>query len=179
MMVEAERVGEAPAPHAQSRSDILLDGLFTGAIGAIAVAAWFFVLDLIEGRPLYTPALLGTVILHGSAVAHRAPIYGPVEIVAYTAVHFLAFTAAGLLLSWLMGLFERFPIVGFVLLVVFVGLQLGFFALNAALGAELLGRLPIWSVVVANLLAAAGMALYQWKRHPGVLAGVDRMWDET
>jgi hypothetical protein len=42
-----------------------------------------------------------------------------------------------------------------------------------------MGRLPMWSVIVANLLAASAMAVYQWKRHPGVLARANRLWDET
>jgi hypothetical protein len=52
-------------------ADILLDGLFTGMIGAIAVAVWFLVLDVAAGRPLFTPNLLGNVLLRGSAIALR------------------------------------------------------------------------------------------------------------
>jgi len=33
-------------------------------------------------------------------------------------------------------------------------------------------------VIVANVLASAGMAYYQWRRHPGVLKGVERLWDD-
>jgi hypothetical protein len=66
----------------------------------------------------------------------------------------------------------------FVLLVLFVSLMVGFFALDVALGAELTGRLQAWTVVVGNLLAAAGMSLYQWKRHPGALKRVDELWED-
>jgi hypothetical protein len=88
------------------------------------------------------------------------------------------FIAIGVTLSYLMTLFERFPIMFFVLLVLFLCLQMGFFFANLALGAALLGRLPIWSVVVANLLAAAGMVLYQWKRHPSVIRSVESLWED-
>ena len=165
------------ASHADTASDIALDGLFTGMIGALAVAAWFFVLDLIAGHPLYTPALLGTVLLHGSQAALRDAPIAPLEIAGYTAFHFVAFVVVGLLLSYLMSLFERFPIMFFVILVVFLSLQVGFFFLNVAIGAQLLGRLPAWSVVAANVLAAVGMAWYQWKRHPGAVRGIERLWD--
>jgi hypothetical protein len=159
-------------------SDILLDGLFTGMIGALTVALWFLVLDIIAGRPLYTPALLGTFLMHGGEAA-RAPIIAPVEIAAYTAFHFVAFILVGLALSWMMMLFERFPIMFFVILVLFVCLQLAFFGLNVALGAQLMGELRAWTVVVGNVLAAAGMSLYQWKRHPSVLKSVEKLWQDS
>jgi hypothetical protein len=66
----------------------------------------------------------------------------------------------------------------FVLLVLALCLQVGFFVLNIALGTQLMGMLRPWTVVVANVLAAAGMALYQWKRHPSVVKNIDRLWEE-
>jgi hypothetical protein len=159
-------------------SDILLDGLFAGAIGAISVALWFLLLDALAGRPFFTPALLGTVLLHGGAAAGQGVTVTPLPVAAYTAFHFLAFLVAGTGFSWLMTLFERFPIVGFVLLVVFVCLQLGFFALNVALGAELVGQLRAWTVIVANLLAAGSMSLYLWKRHPQIRESLAHAWDQ-
>lgn len=158
--------------------DVLLDGLFTGAIGGITVALWFLLLDVIAGRPLFTPALLGTVLLHGGAAAAQGITVAPLEVAAYTAFHFLVFLAIGTGFSWLMTLFERFPIVGFVLLVLFVSLQLGFFVLDVALGAQLLGQLHAWAVITANLLAAGSMSIYLWKRHPQIAEGLRHVWDE-
>jgi hypothetical protein len=156
--------------------EILLDGLFTGAIGALAVAAWFLVLDFLAGRPLFTPALLGTILLHGASAA-QGVVVQPLEVAAYTAFHFALFLAVGMIFSWLMTLFEDFPIVGFVLLVLFACLQVGFFALNVALGAQLIGELKPWSVIVANLLAAACMSVYLWKRHPRIRQSLEHVWD--
>jgi hypothetical protein len=161
-----------------SAADIALDGLFTGMIGAIAVALWFLVLDTVAGRPLYTPALLGNVLMHGSAATAAGIAVAPLEVAAYTAFHFVAFIIVGIGLSWLMTLFEQFPIVGFVLLVLFVSLQLGFFVLDIVLGAQLMGRLPPWSVIVANLLAAGSMAFYLWKRHPRIKERLDHIWEQ-
>jgi hypothetical protein len=173
-----DRLSNPRAARANTTSDIVLDGLFTGMIGALAVAGWFLALDLIAGRPLYTPALLGTILLHGGEAARQATV-APLEIAAYTAFHLVVFLLVGLALSWMMTLFERFPIMFFVILVLFVCLQLAFFGLNVALGAQLTGQLRAWTVVVANLLAATGMALYQWKRHPGVLKSVEKLWEDS
>ena len=159
--------------------DILLDGVFAGAIGALTVALWFLIVDSLAGRPLFTPALLGTVLLHGGATAAQGVIVSPLEVAAYTAFHILVFLAVGVGFSWLMTMFERFPIVGFVLLVLFLCLQVGFFVLDVALGAELLGQLRPWSVISANLLAAGSMSLYLWKRHPRIAEGLSHIWDDA
>lgn len=173
-----DRATPRPADGVSSRTDFILDGLFTGAIGALLVAVWFLALDLAQGRPFYTPALLGTVLLHGADVAANGPVIAPLEVTAYTAFHWVMFTAVGFVFAHLMNLFEKFPIMFFVLLVLFLSLQLGFFALNLILGAKLLGQLPAWTVVVANLLAAGGMAYYQWRRHPRALRKVEKLWDD-
>jgi hypothetical protein len=173
-----DRISGSDTRHVAPPSTLVLDGLFTGMIGALIVALWFLVLDLAGGHAFYTPALLGTVLLHGGAAAASGPVIAPLEIAAYTAFHFLSFLIIGYLLSWLMTLFERFPIVFFVILVVFVCLQFAFFAVNVALGAQLLGHLRAWSVVGANVLAAFGMGFYQWKRHPGALEHVERLWQD-
>ena len=52
------------------------------------------------------------------------------------------------------------------------------FFLDLAVGAQVMGRLQPWTVVVANLLAAGGMALYQWRRHPSALKNVERLWQD-
>lgn len=159
-----DRAVSPPVPRFKT-SDVLLDGMFTGAIGGIVVALWFLILDSLAGRPLFTPALLGTVLLSGGSIAAQGVTIEPVVVAAYTAFHFAVFLVAGIVFSWLMTMFERFPIVGFVILVLFGSLQVGIFALNFALDAQLLGQLKPWSVVGANLLAAAAMTLYQWNRH--------------
>ena len=41
--------------------------MITGALGASAVAGWFLLTDLLQGRPLSTPSVLGQVILFGIA----------------------------------------------------------------------------------------------------------------
>jgi hypothetical protein len=173
-----DQASKSDAPAESRPSDVMLDGLFTGMIGALAVAVWFLILDLVAGRPLYTPALLGTVLLHGGVAASQGIVVQPLEIAAYTAFHFVVFVAFGLAVSYLMTLFEKFPIMFFVLLVLALCLQVGFFVLNIALGTELTGMLRPWTVIVANVLAAAGMAFYQWKRHPSVVKNIDRLWEE-
>lgn len=176
----AKPIAPVPAAHAHRSTlpDVLLDGLFTGMIGAGLVALWFLALDTIEGHPLRTPALLGAVLLHGTLPGAGPVVLGPAEIAAYTAFHLSAFVVFGIVFSALVSLFDRFPIVFFVLLVAFLALMLGFLVLDAALGASLMGQLRPWTVAVANLLAAGGMVLYQWRRHPAAFRSVGTLWED-
>ncbi|OGF17788.1 MAG: hypothetical protein A2W00_05945 [Candidatus Eisenbacteria bacterium RBG_16_71_46] len=173
-----DQVSGAGTARADHRADALLDGLFTGMIGALVVAVWFLVLDLINGQPLYTPSLLGSVLLHGKEAVLTVIPGAPLEVAVYTAFHFVTFVIVGVVFSYLMTMFERFPIMFFVLLVMFLGLTVGFFVLDIALGAQLTGRLSAWSIVIGNLLASAGMVFYQGRRHPGLLKSIDRLWED-
>ena len=46
-----------------AQHSIVREGLIAGILGATAVAVWFFVVDLISGRPLFTPRVLGEGLL--------------------------------------------------------------------------------------------------------------------
>lgn len=173
-----DQITPAPAARASAAGDTILDGLFTGMIGALVVAVWFLVLDAIAGHPLYTPALLGQVLMHGGRSVTEPISISPVPIAAYTAFHFAAFVVVGIGFAWLMNLFERFPIMFFVLLVLFVSLEAGFFALDAGLRTGMMVRLRPWTVLVGNFLAAAAMAWYQWRRHPSVLRRIESLWED-
>jgi hypothetical protein len=48
-----------------NRQKVLYEGILVGLAGAAAVAAWFFVLDLVAATPFRTPALLGAVLFDG------------------------------------------------------------------------------------------------------------------
>lgn len=173
-----EHVSPAVPARTAQAGDTFLDGLFTGMIGAVVVAVWFLVLDALAGRPLYTPALLGKVLLNVGRAVPDVVAITPVPIAAYTAFHFAAFVLVGIVFAYLMNLFERFPIMFFVLLVLFLSLEAGFFALDAGLRTGMMLRLRPWTVLVANLLAAAAMAWYQWRRHPSVLRRIESLWED-
>jgi hypothetical protein len=167
-------------PQAATRtrmSQVLEDGFFTGMIGAGIVAVWYLVLDLIAGRPLFTPALLGSVLFRG-AVDVAAVRVEPQVVAWYSAVHVFVFLGVGFIASWLATQFERFPAFGIALLFLFVLFWTAFFVLAVAVGQIVLGTLGLWTIGVANLLAAAGMTLYLNARHPTALRNLGRIWEE-
>jgi hypothetical protein len=169
LMSYLHRAERDPRPLAPALRDhpLVARGLVTGLIGAIAVAAWFFVLDLAAGAPLRTPAALGSALLLGAAgPAEVAVTFGLVA--TYTVVHFAAFAVAGIVLVALAEQVERAPAMA--LLVVLAGIVLeGLVVATLAAGAEwVLGTLGWWSVVVGNIIAVLAMGWQVWRTHPGL-----------
>lgn len=173
-------IAEQTAPAAPSRSfasHVLEDGFFAGTIGAGLVAAWYLALDLVGGRPLFTPALLGSVLFRGASDT-AGIVIDPQVVAWYSAVHFLAFLGVGMVASWLAAQFERFPTVGIAILFLFVIFETGFFVFALTVGRAVLGTLGLWTIAVANLLAAAGMSTYLLRRHPKALRNMNRIWTD-
>ena len=167
----------ATTHHRSETAQILEDGLFAGAIGALLVALWYLVLDTIAGRPLFTPSLLGSVLFKGAVDAASVRIE-PQVVAWYTAVHGLAFLGVGLVASWLAAQFERFPATGVAILFLFVIFETAFFIFAFTAGKAVLGTLGLWTIAVANLLASAGMALYLMRRRPDAVRNIDRIWKD-
>src|SRR5438128_762129 len=143
------------------------EGMIAGVIGAATVALWFLLLDTAAGHPLYTPTVLGTAIFRHAALASPETLSVSLEMVGmFTWIHVLIFAALGGIVSRLLAMVERNPSWGFGLLLLFVVFEFGFVATAALLAAPILRVIPWPSVLAANVLAAAAMSAYFWRRHP-------------
>ena len=118
---DATATARVSAPAADT-ARLYQEGLVAGIIGALTVALWFLVVDVLHGRPLYTPTVLGT------ALFGRATVVGsydtlPVSmdmVLMFTWVHGLTFAAIGGVASRLLAMAERDPNIGFGVLLLFV-----------------------------------------------------------
>jgi len=149
-------------------SKIYEEGIVAGLIGAATVAIWFLILDTIKGRPLYTPTVLGTALFRARA-GLTSPESLPVsfEIVLWlTWVHILVFVVIGGAAAWLIRLAERDPNFGFGILLLLVVFMFGFIGVSLVFAEEVLHALAWPTILIGNLLAAAAMAWYFWRRHP-------------
>ena len=149
-------------------SRVYQDGIVAGVLGALTVALWFLVVDVAQGRPLYTPTVLGTALFGRGTwpgtIEHLPP---SLEMVAmFTWVHLLAFAVIGVAVSRLIAMAEQHPGLGFGFVLLFVILTACFTAAAMIVAAPVLRALTLPSILVANLLAAAVMAGYFWLRHP-------------
>jgi hypothetical protein len=149
-------------------SRLYSEGIIAGFIGAATIALWFLILDTINGRPFYTPSLLGTALFQrgeGLASPENVPVSLDMTLM-YTGVHFLIFCFIGGLASRLLGLAEKNVNVGFGILLLFVVFEVGFIFAALVLAEAVLQALAWPAVLVGNLLAAASMGGYFWRHHP-------------
>jgi len=75
-------------------SRILREGFIAGLIGAGAVALWFLIVDVIAGRPFFTPAMLGSAVFWGVHDPSQVVIEYS-RIIGYTMIHVSAFIIVG------------------------------------------------------------------------------------
>lgn len=157
----------------RDRKGLAREGVIAGAIGATSVAVWFLILDIIGGRPLHTPRVLGAAFFSvlGPAVSPDSPA---MQVAGYTAFHYAAFAVLGIVAAALVRASEREPNIVAGLVVLFVAFEAGFYGLTALLAqAELLGALAWWQVGVANLVAAVLMGSYMLRAHPELKRELD------
>ena len=145
------------------------EGLVAGLVGAATVALWFLLVDTVQGRPLYTPTVLGSALFSRGAGAPWASALPNIEMVLmFTWVHGLTFVVIGGIVSHLLGLAERQPSLGFGIFMLFVFFEFVFTAGAMLFAAPVLRALAWPAIVVANLLAALSMGGYFWLRHPNL-----------
>ena len=79
-----------------SANRVVREGVVAGLIGAVIVAGWFLIFDLMRGQPFFTPAALGSTLFLGANSLAGVSVT-PVTVLGYTLLHFSAFILAGFL----------------------------------------------------------------------------------
>ena len=161
---------EAPRSTSFDATRVYQEGMIAGVLGALTIALWFLVLDALSGRPLWTPTILGTALFRGGA-GLGTPETVPVSVemvLMFTWVHVLVFAGLGGIAARLLDYVERHPSAGFGVLLLFVIFQFGFIFAATVFAPPVLRALSSWSILVANLLAAAAMSAYFRWRHPNL-----------
>ena len=123
-----------------------------------------------NGRPLYTPTVLGTAVFRGGAgLEHPETLPISFEMVLlFTWVHALVFAAVGGVAARLLAFAEHTANVGFGIVLLFVIFEFGFVAVTMVFAEDVLRSLAWPAVLVGNLLAAGVMGAYFWRRHPNL-----------
>lgn len=157
---------------------VVREGVFTGVLGAVIVAAWFLVADFLAGQLFQTPALLGAIIFNG--FHQPGPVVPSAALVlSYTALHFFAFIMFGVAASITMAASEYEPLLVLGVLVLFVWFELCFVAFVTFLDERAIGEIGWWNIIGGNIAAlTAIIALYEW-RHPRVVPRLVERWDRV
>ncbi len=154
---------------------VVREGTVGGVIGAATVALWFVVYDTAEGRPFYTPALLGCVLLKGIREPKAVHVSASV-ILGYTVLHGAAFIAFGVLAAVLLALTEYEPILLLGVFVLFTCFEVFFFSAVMLMNEPLVEALGWWTILVANILASTAMLAYFLARHRGLVDRLQEHW---
>lgn len=156
-----------------SWGDVLREGIAAGIVGAAVVALWFFAIDAIQGEMLRTPQLLGTALLRQTTPG--------AAVLAYTAVHGLAFILFGIVGALLIAGAERQPMLIFALVILFTSFEIFFFGLVLIAASWILDEVAGWTIFVGNILAAAAMLAYYFRRHRTLAGRLTGAWvdDDT
>lgn len=161
---------DTAAPTALDAVSLYQEGMLAGVLGAVAVAVWFLVLDSLSGQPFWTPTVLGTALFRRGAGLDAAATLPPSAemVLMFSWIHGMVFAALGGIAARLLGYVEEHPSAGFGVLLLFVVFQFGFIAAATVFAEPVLRALSAWSILVANLLAAAAMTAFLWRRHPAL-----------
>ncbi len=165
-----ERPSHSEASSLASRDVTRLyqEGLIGGLVGAATVAIWFLIIDSLQGRPLYTPSVLGAALFQRGAAPWLDAVPNLEMVLMFTWVHGLAFVVVGGIVARLLALAEQQPSTGFGILLLFVFFEFGFIAAAMVFAAPVLQALAWPAILVANLLAATAMGGFFWLRHPNL-----------
>ncbi len=145
-------------------SSVVRVGVTAGIIGATAVALWFVVVDLIAGRPLFTPAFLGGVLAGDPSPQVAA---GPNRLwwaALYTPVHYLMFGVAGVAAAAIMRQSARIPAVGALSVMLLLAFAVAFSGLVAVLERSALGTLAWYQLAAGGLAGGVAMGAYLFLR---------------
>ncbi len=156
---------------------VVREGVVGGVIGAAVVALWFIVYDTATGRPLYTPALLGALLLQGLHDPSTLHVGAPL-VLAYSVLHGTAFVLFGVLAAVLLAQTEREPMLLLGLFVLFTVFEVFFFALVMVVDAEVVQSLGWWTILVGNVLATIAMLGYFLSHHPDLMRRLSERWAE-
>lgn len=160
--------GSPPGRTVPSRVRLTAEGITAGMIGGATIAVWFLILDLLRGRPLYTPTLLGTAIFQtaATAVPPEGLAVSPAMVLLFTLLHGATFVGIGEIAALLVRLAEKNANYGFGIVLFLVVLLSGFLFVSMVFAADVLHALSWQAVLVGNLLAVGAMCLYFKRRHP-------------
>jgi hypothetical protein len=145
-----------------ARARIYLDGVIAGIIGAAIIAILFLFLDTVTRLPLYTPTVLGAGLFVGAEdLASTEGVEVSLKLtLLYTWVHWLAFIALGVIAAQFLSFTKRDLNLALSIFLLFLILEFGFVGTWFVLAKPVLDELAWTMVLLGNLLAAIGMAIY-------------------
>jgi hypothetical protein len=157
-----------------SHGNFTFDVMACSAIGGGSLALFFLFTDIVDGRALFTPSLLGTV-LFTAAPADSVTGISLSMVAGYTAVHFAVFALIGIVASILTHAADFSEDRVTPILLGIVAIEVFFFGVASNLMPGVLEIVGAGRVIMANVIAGAGIGAYllhyrhqmEWRPGPG------------
>jgi hypothetical protein len=148
------------------------DAFFGGGIGGSTIALFFLLMDLIEGRPLYTPSMMGAALFDRVAPATVESVR--LDMVAFFSIlHFVTFALLSVGLSYITRAARA--VEGHILVmaaIVFSVLTAFILVADWLFMPGVVATLGYGQVIVANALTGLAMAAFmKWSHRPGRYGG--------
>ena len=150
---------------------VVREGLIAGAAGAAAVALWFLVLDLAQGRLFFTPGALGSIFFLGARSVEDVQVTAG-TVLGYTVLHVAAFAFVGMIAARIFTWADEEPRVVLGLGVLFVVSEVFVLGVMMIGAGWLLDEVPMWAVLISNALGILAVGAYLWRVHPAVRRNV-------
>jgi hypothetical protein len=122
---------------------------------------FFFVVDIVDGHPFFTPALIGHVLFLGASAETVVNPEMTSAVIFIVPLLFIASLVMGYVVTWMVHFIElraRHPVE--VLLVLFVIVEVSFLLVVPILTPGVIARVGIVRMLCANLLGAAAMSCF-------------------
>ncbi|MBT3350896.1 MAG: hypothetical protein HOC91_03345 [Nitrospinaceae bacterium] len=144
------------------------EGAIGGIIGAVGIAVWFFIADMLAGQPFFTPSVLGSTVLAllsgaGLGAVQLSPVSASL-VLMFSVAHGGTFIVIGAGVARLLkerGRGEGYQIGVMILLTFFIA---WFIFMNMIVAGVVMGALNITDILIANLIAIVAMGTYFFKR---------------
>ena len=154
---------------------VVREGIVSGVIGAVIVAVWFLVYDILAGQAFHTPALLGSIIFNGMQQPDSVAVTTAI-VLGYTALHFFAFIMFGVAASITMAASEHEPLLALGVFMLFLWFELCFVGFVTFLDLSALQEIGWWNIIGGNIVALAAIIGYFEHGHPLVVPRILERW---
>lgn len=128
--------------------EMVAHGILGGVVAGLVVAFWFLVVDVSNGQPFHTPAVLAGAFSHQPVAAPSFRL-----VVVYSVLHFGVFAFLGIAAAWLMAALHTAPRLLLGLLFGIVVQEAIFYGGLLFTGVRLSAVVPWHHVIAANILS--------------------------
>ncbi len=146
---------------ASNSGDLFFGWIYSAFVGGTVVALIFLFLDVVQGHPLLTPSILGSVAFKG-VPADAVTSMDLSSVAGFTMVHILVFGVLGLMATVLHSTLRAHNAAATIIttLMLFVLMEGGMWVASSSILPGTLARLGTSSVFVANVAGSMSMGLF-------------------